>query len=100
MKVYSNYEEDCIHLRACRRVQKLGKLKGHSFARHCCKDECTAYQSGNEGSWIDVDEAISYAREGVSSIQSGYDSYDVYCTCDLSGLTIGEILKYEEEEEE
>ncbi len=37
-----SYMERCIHLKACRRVQAIGKKRGHQFARHCDED-CTAY---------------------------------------------------------
>ena len=39
-----SYMEDCIHLRACRRLQKVGESKGHRFARKC-DEECTAYET-------------------------------------------------------
>ncbi len=65
-----------------------------------CTEDCTAYQSGDFGNYISVDEAVDYARRGASSIESGYDSYDVYCACDLTGQTIGEILEENYPEEE
>ena len=89
-----DYMEDCIHLKACRRLQKLfrGKFYGANVSRGCDKN-CTAYISGDqEISYITIDKALNYARDGVSSIQSGYDSYDVYASCDLYGTTLNEIL--------
>ena len=89
-----DYMEDCIHLKACRRLQKLfrGKFYGANVSRNCDED-CTAYVSGNqETSYITIDEALSYARNGISSIQSGYDSYDVYASCDLYGKPLNEII--------
>jgi hypothetical protein len=43
--------------------------------------------------YVTVDEAIRYAREGAYSIKSGYDAYDVYCSCDLNGRTLAEIIE-------
>jgi hypothetical protein len=41
---------------------------------------------------VTVEEAIRYAREGAYDIKSGYDPYDVYCSQDLDGRTIAEII--------
>lgn len=40
----SVFMEDCIHLKACRRLQKIGKSYGFTFPRGC-KEKCTAYCS-------------------------------------------------------
>ncbi len=47
----------------------------------------------NGETYVTVDEAIEYARAGVSSIRSGYDAYDVYCHSDLVGQTLTEIFE-------
>ena len=86
--------EDCIHLKACRRVQAIGKKHRLLVPRYCTED-CTAYVSGKNGDYITVDEALSYAREGVESIRGGYDSYDVYSACDLCGMTLNELIEAE-----
>ena len=39
--------EDCIHLKACRRVQAIGKTHRLMVPRYCDKD-CTAYRSGDD----------------------------------------------------
>ena len=95
----SNFDcmDDCIHLKACRRLQKMARSMRFQLPRYCTA-ECSAYISGDDGSYISVSEAIDYARDGVSSIQSGYDSYDVYCSGDLCGQTIGEIISEMQEE--
>ena len=89
--------EDCIHLKACRRIQAIGK-KHRLLVPRYCTEECTAYISGNSESYITVDEAVSYARQGADSIKNGYDSYDVYALCDLNGMTLGEIIEAEYDE--
>lgn len=74
------FAEDCIHLKACRRMALIAKKKGFLFGRGCDKETCTAYKNGD---YISIETAINYARGGVDSIKSGYGSYDVYCTSDL-----------------
>ena len=96
MSRYTAYQQvygmqDCIHLHACRKVQKIARAEGYNFARNC-NEHCSCYVSRDGGSYITVDEAIQYARRGACSIRGGSDSYDVYCTCDLYGQTIGEII--------
>lgn len=85
------FADDCIHLKACRRMCKLdGWKKGYSRG---CSETCTAYRSANEESeCVTEDEAIDYARWGVSSIQSGYDSRDVYVHGDMPKATIGQVI--------
>lgn len=85
------YMNDCIHLKACRRLQAIAKKEKKEISRYCTS-ECSAYVSGNTENYITVDEAINYAREGASSIESGYSGSDVYCSMDLGGQTIGEIV--------
>ena len=89
--------DDCIHLKACRRLQKIARHMRFQLPRYCT-GECSAYLSGDDGSYISVSEAVDYARDGVSSIISGYDSYDVYCSGDLCGQTIREIINEKQEE--
>lgn len=89
--------DDCIHLKACRRIQAIGRKNRLMVPRYCTTD-CTAYVSREDGSYVSVSDAISYARSGADSIRSGYDSYDVFCSCDLSGMTLGEIIDSMEQE--
>ena len=42
-----NYMENCAHLHACRRLQKMYKKIGVTMARKCDED-CTAYESKKE----------------------------------------------------
>lgn len=84
--------DDCIHLKACRRVQLIAKNKGILIPR-LCDEDCTAYQSRDaQTQYISIDEAISYARDGAQSIENGYSGYDVYCSFDLDGDTLGTII--------
>lgn len=86
-----DYMENCIHLKACRRLQKLARQMRFQLPRYCT-EECSAYVDGSNGSYVSTDEAISYARGGVESIRGGYDSYDVYCSGDLCGKTLSELV--------
>lgn len=87
----SDYMEDCIHLKACRRMCKLrGWKKGYSRG---CDDMCSAYQSADEESECVTEEvAIDYARCGTDSIRSGYSEYSIYCLGDMPKATIGQAL--------
>jgi len=71
--------EDCIHLKACRRVQKIAKAKytGLCIPRHCDAD-CTCYQTLEEFLEENHDgyytrEQVQYAIERASAdAQDGY----------------------------
>lgn len=80
--------EDCIHLKACRRIQAIGRKCRLMVPRYCTKD-CTAYQSGNDGEYLTVEQALEVA---VSQYDGKYDPYDVYAHSDFPRMTIGEIL--------
>ena len=93
MKELDEYGDDCIHLKACRRVVKvLHDRKGRG-----CTKNCSAYLSRDMGNFISVDDAVEYARDEASRIEGGYSPRDVYCSCDLHGMTIGDILDEMEE---
>lgn len=76
-----NYADDCIHLKACRRMTKLQKASGCFIGRKCGPETCTAYDGG---AYVSVQTAVEYARSGAEQIKGGYDSYDVYCDFDLT----------------
>ena len=86
--------EDCIHLKACRRVQKLAREQGCRFAR-MCHENCSAYVSrDDETRYVTVKEAVGYAQDGADSIRSGYSEYDVYVTWDLiTSKTLLQLLR-------
>ena len=99
---------DCIHLKACRRVQRIGKKLRLNVPRYC-SEECSAYVSGESTKFISlgdtenmINKIMDYVRDGVESIRSGYNQYDVYCTSDLwdympNGKTLGEIIDAQHE---
>ncbi len=89
---WNNWCPDCIHLKACRRMQKILRGKGIWGVSRGCNTECTAYISGQIGEYVPVDEAVDYAISGVSSIRSGYDPLDVYYSGDLNTKTLGELV--------
>ena len=92
MAVY--YMEDCIHLKACRRLQQIGKSKGHIFTRSC-NTECSAYCSANQGEYLTPYEACDIARR---QYDGNRDTGDVYCPWDFPTKTLGEILEEHENE--
>ena len=81
--------EDCIHLKACRRVQAIGRKHRLIVPRYCTND-CTAYQSGEtiiEVADLDgVQEAVNIA---VDWIKDGMDYVDVH---ELEGFSLNDIL--------
>jgi hypothetical protein len=83
--------DDCIHLKACRRIQKIGKKHRLMVPRYCTED-CSAYQSGNKGEYCTVDEAW---RIAVNQYDGRNDPYDVYARCDFPSNTLLEILEQE-----
>ena len=93
----TKFKSDCIHLKACRRMQSIAKHFGYKLPRYCT-DDCTAYISGeSDYNYVTTGEAVEYARRGAREIMSGYDEYDVYSSVDLIGKTLGEIVNEEEE---
>lgn len=87
------FMEDCIHLKACRRIQKIGKGNGHSFARKCTED-CSAYVSGGNY-YLSASEACDIAR---AQYDGRSDAYDVYIPHDFRRRTLGEIIDELQEE--
>ena len=81
--------EDCIHLKACRRVQAIGRKFRLQVPRYCTED-CTAYKSGDEivevAKLQDVRDAVNWA---VVEIKNGQDYVNVK---NLEGYKIAEIL--------
>ncbi len=62
--------EDCIHLKACRRVQAIGKRHRLLVPRYCT-EECTAYVSENE-----VARTVAGFIQGAFRAgENGCDSY-------------------------
>ena len=80
--------DDCIHLKACRRVQKIGRSHRLMVPRYCTSD-CSAYVSGNAGNYVSVDVAWKVA---VDQYDGKHDPYDVYAICDFPGQTLGELV--------
>lgn len=59
--------EDCMHLKACRRLCKIGKIHGRG-----CNEFCTAYEKKCENKEYIIDECIN----ALYSIQEGYSVDD------------------------
>ena len=94
--MFNSYMQDCIHLKACRRLQKIGRGKGHSFSRDC-DENCSAYISGDSEPFCTVDAACHVAW---SQYDGSHDCRDVYAHCDFPTETLGEIIErlYEEDD--
>lgn len=89
----NDWMADCIHLKACRRARKKAKLLGirGGYLVLDCNDTCSAYVSGNERSFVSVDEAICTARSAFDSIRRGYGN-DSLVSSDFLSQTLGEIV--------
>lgn len=74
--------EDCIHLKACRRVQAIGRKHRLLVPRYCSAD-CSAYVSGEViVNYTSLESAELYHRYGEES--SWYA---------LGGTALKEVLK-------
>lgn len=60
--------DDCVHLKACRRIQAIGR-KHRLLVPRYCTEECSAYRNIND-IVKEVDEAIEWAFD------AGRDGYD------------------------
>lgn len=80
--------EDCIHLKACRRVQAIGKKHRLLVPRYCTED-CSAYVSGTEHEYLTASEACNIARRRYDG---NHDPYDIYASWDFSTRTLKEII--------
>jgi hypothetical protein len=87
--------EDCIHLKACRRIQAIGKSHRLLVPRYCTED-CTAYVSGNSKvNYVTVPVAEDY----VYACGGEIDGYG-YFTPILYGKKLGDIVNELQEGEE
>lgn len=86
--------EDCIHLKACRRIQRIGMSHRLMVPRYCT-EECTAYVSGETDGYLTAEEACRVARR---QYDGPYDSYDAYCPDDFQTKTLLEIVNDLQEE--
>lgn len=72
-----DFAEDCVHLKACRRICKFHNINN----RGCRADYCTAYEP--KSNFIKIEGAVEVARNLLKDMQYGY-SYD-----DLSVEAVG-----------
>ncbi len=75
---------DCIHLKACRRIQAIGRKHRLMVPRYCTED-CTAYCSMNEVDGT-IEDAIRWAfKRG----QEGNDYINISSMDGLHDLLLG-----------
>ena len=81
--------DDCIHLKACRRVQAIGRKHRLLVPRYCTED-CSAYESGSRiikvATLNEVRESVNWA---VDEIKDGMDWVNVN---DIKGHTLFSII--------
>ena len=56
-----NYQENCKHLKACRRLAKMFNIKNRG-----CNECCTAYEPK-----IDIEQTINDIEDSMYDIQEG-----------------------------
>lgn len=73
----NEFMEDCVHLRACRRMQVIAKNNGHPIKARGCTKDCTAYDSRKEYYTEEEAKAIMYGafKDGYSHFSC--DPHDV-----------------------
>lgn len=65
------FADDCIHLKACRRMCKYHGINN----RGCTKSYCTAYEPKED--FIKVGDAVEVARQLLKDMQYGYSYNDL-----------------------
>ena len=77
MKNNSEFMSDCVHLKACRRLQVIAKNNGHPINARGCTKDCTAYESKNDYYTKEEAETIMHGafKDGYSRFSC--DPYDV-----------------------
>ena len=76
--------EDCVHLKACRRVQAIGK-KHRLLVPRYCTEECSVYVSGKEIK----DEVETACCRAFDYAADGNDWYHVDATKLINWITDG-----------
>lgn len=76
------YSDDCIHLKACRRLCRLAEAQTGEILTRGCNERCTAYQT--EHAFInDSEQAFTSAevrtciRGAMRDAREGYSAEDV-----------------------
>lgn len=74
----SDYAQNCIHLRACRRLCKIAKQYYKPINNRNCNEDCSAYEPDEpKYTYTQVVDVMHGAcRDGAN----GYDPYDLLIT--------------------
>lgn len=79
------YKDDCIHLKACRRLCKMYDIKQRS-----CNENCSAYIGGNKERFLSHEYIDEVFRDYYD-----YEVYDMTIDNDFTGKTLNEIINDE-----
>lgn len=77
MKNTSSCMDDCIHLKACRRLQKVARAENKTIVARHCDEQCTAYETEDEfiencdERYFTYSEVKTCIRGAVKDAQSG-----------------------------
>ena len=70
MGEYNGYEENCIHLHACRRLSMIARKKQFNLARQCDREKCSAFE--DEGDYVPLHVHQMKLREAQDDAINGY----------------------------
>ena len=96
-----DYADDCIHLHACRRMQRLyatrGKPKstGPNYVARGCSKSCSAYQRAKRREVCTLGNAYEAARDAVRMTEAGYEMGDAIALQDFDAFFAYEIFNGE-----
>lgn len=74
---WGEYMDDCIHLKACRRLTKIAKRDTGRIITRGCNAQCTAYMTNDDY----VEEAALVCERLVADAKSGYSEDDLCVEC-------------------
>lgn len=76
------YQEDCIHLKACRRLQKICRTKYDIKVGRSCNKDCSAYEACTLEQVYKVDDASRHIWRLLEEV-ARHDPYDIFATWDI-----------------
>lgn len=72
---YREYQDDCMHLKACRRLCKIAKKELKKTLVRRCDETCTAYESSYD--YVSRSRAEDAVRGAIDALEYGESPDDV-----------------------
>lgn len=74
----TEWMDDCLHLKACRRLQKIAKRRYGAYFGRACNKECTAYEKCSGERTYTEEEVRKIINGTVRDVEYGItDPYDI-----------------------